>query len=59
MRQFDQWTLDAIRAEGASMSWFEEQRYEWIPQIVNVMDQIMQGHTIVVVTCTVDTGYAP
>lgn len=50
MRQFDQWTLDAIRAEGASMSWFEEQRYEWIPQIVNVMDHIMQGHTIVVVT---------
>ncbi len=50
MRQFDQWTLDAIRAEGASMSWFEEQRYEWIPQIVSAMDQIMQGHTIVVVT---------
>jgi len=50
VRKFDQWTLDAIRAEGASMSWFEEQRYEWIPQIINAMDQIMQGNTIVLVT---------
>jgi hypothetical protein len=32
------------------MSWFEEQRYEWEPQIINAMDQIMQGHTIVLVT---------
>lgn len=50
MRQFDRWTLDAIRAEGASMSWFEEQRFEWIPQIINALDQIIQGRTIVLVT---------
>jgi hypothetical protein len=50
MRQFDQWTLEAIRLEGASMSWFEEQRYEWIPQIISAMDQIMLGRTIILVT---------
>lgn len=50
MRQFDRWTLDAIRSEGASMSWFEEQRFEWIPQIASAMDQIMEGRTIVLVT---------
>lgn len=50
MHQFDRWTLDTIRAEGASMSWFEEQRFEWIPQIASTMDQIMQGRTIVLVT---------
>ncbi len=32
------------------MSWFEEQRFEWIPQIVNAMDQIMQGRMIIIVT---------
>lgn len=50
MRQFDQWTLEAIRLEGASMSWFEEQRYEWIPQIMSAMDQIMSGRTIILLT---------
>jgi hypothetical protein len=50
MRLFDQWTLEAIRAEGASMSWFEEQRFDWIPQIIGAMDQIMNGHTVVLVT---------
>lgn len=50
MRLFDQWTLEAIRAEGAPMSWFEEQRFEWIPQIISAMDQIMQGRSIVLVT---------
>lgn len=32
------------------MSWFEEQRFEWIPQIINAMDQIMQGRMIIIVT---------
>jgi hypothetical protein len=50
MREFDRWTLDAIRAEGASMSWFEEQRFEWIPQIVNAMKQILLGKTIILVS---------
>lgn len=50
MREFDRWTLEAIRSEGASMSWFEEQRFEWIPQIVNAMNQILLGKTIVLVS---------
>lgn len=50
MRQFDQWTLETIREEKSAMSWFEEQRYKWIPQIITAMDQIMLGRTIVLVT---------
>lgn len=50
MRQFDQWTLDTIRAEGAQMSWFEEQRFEWIPPTANALEQILQGKTIVLIT---------
>jgi hypothetical protein len=50
VRKFDQWTLESIRSEGGSMSWFEEQRFEWIPPIANVMDQIMEGKSIVLIT---------
>ncbi|MDD2837525.1 MAG: HobA family DNA replication regulator [Sulfuricurvum sp.] len=50
MRQFDQWTLDSIRSEGAGMSWFEEQRFEWTPAIANALEQIMSGKSIVLIT---------
>ncbi|MBD3809582.1 MAG: HobA family DNA replication regulator [Sulfuricurvum sp.] len=50
MRQFDQWTLESIRSEGASMSWFEEQRFEWTPPIANAMDQMMGGKTVILIT---------
>ncbi len=50
MRQFDQWTLESIRSEGASMSWFEQHRFAWTPPIANAMDQIMGGKTIVLIT---------
>ncbi|ADR33269.1 hypothetical protein Sulku_0603 [Sulfuricurvum kujiense DSM 16994] len=50
MRQFDQWTLESIRSEGASMSWFEEQRFEWTPAIANAMDQVMGGKSLVLIT---------
>lgn len=48
--RFDQWTLDAIRAEGASMSWFEEQRFEWTPAVANALAQVMEGKSIVLIT---------
>lgn len=50
MRQFDQWTLESIRSVGASMSWFEEQRFEWTPALANAMDQIMGGKSIVLIS---------
>ncbi|MFZ2890147.1 HobA family DNA replication regulator [Sulfuricurvum sp.] len=50
MRHFDQWTLESIRSEGASMSWFEEQRFEWTPSLANAIDQMMEGKTLVLIT---------
>ena len=50
MRNFDQWTLDLIRSEGASMSWFEERRFEWTPAVANALEQIMEGKSIVLIT---------
>ncbi|MGD9969718.1 MAG: HobA family DNA replication regulator [Sulfuricurvum sp.] len=32
------------------MSWFEEQRYEWIPPVANAMEQILLGKTVVLIT---------
>ncbi|MEW5831305.1 MAG: HobA family DNA replication regulator [Campylobacterota bacterium] len=50
MRRFDQWTLDSIRSEGAAMSWFEEQRFEWTPAVANALEQVMEGKSIVLIT---------
>lgn len=53
MRKFDQWTLETIRserAEGSSMSWFEEQRFEWIPPVANAISQLMKGKSIILIT---------
>jgi hypothetical protein len=47
---FDQWTLSAIRAEGAPMSWFEEQRFEWTPVISSALKQIVAGKTVILIT---------
>ncbi len=32
------------------MSWFEEQRFDWIPPIANAMDHLMGGRNIVLIT---------
>ncbi len=32
------------------MSWFEEQRFEWIPATANALDQVMEGKSIVLIT---------
>lgn len=50
MGRFDQWTLESIRSEGAAMSWFEEQRFEWIPAVSNALEQVMDGKSIVLIT---------
>lgn len=50
MHRFDQWTLDAIRSEEGAMSWFEEQRFEWIPTSASALEQMMEGKSVVLVT---------
>lgn len=47
---FAQWSLDAIREEGASLSWLEEQRFEWSKTTAYALEQILQGKTIILIT---------
>ena len=49
MNSFESWTLDAIRDEGASLSWLEELRFEWIPATRNALAQIVEAKTIVLI----------
>ena len=49
MLTFDQWTLEAIRAEGSAMSWFEERRFEWIVIIKPIIEAIVQGKIVILV----------
>ncbi len=47
---FAQWSLDAIRAEGASLSWLEEQRFDWTTTTAQSLEQILTGKTIILIT---------
>ncbi len=44
------WTLETIRKDGASMSWMEETRFTWIPATSLAIEQIISGKTIVLIT---------
>ena len=50
MQNFEKWTLDAIRSDGASLSWLEEYRFEWTPIVEFAISQILEGKTIVLIT---------
>jgi len=47
---FAQWSLDAIREEGGSLSWLEELRFEWSKTTAYALEQILQGKTIILIT---------
>jgi len=47
---FAQWTLDAIREEGGSLSWLEEQRFEWSKTTAFALEQVLNGKTIILIT---------
>lgn len=47
---FAQWTLDAIREEGGSLSWLEEQRFEWSKTTAYALEQVLGGKTIILIT---------
>jgi len=47
---FAQWSLDAIREEGASLSWLEELRFEWTVTASQAIGQILDGKTIILIT---------
>jgi len=44
------WTLEAIRAEDAAMSWMEERRYDWAPIAGNAVSKILAGQTLLLLS---------
>lgn len=50
MQQFSKWMLETIRAEGAMLSWLEEQRFEWTATVAQAIGQIVEGKTVVLIT---------
>ena len=50
MADFAQWSLDAIREEGASLSWLEELRFDWTVTTSHAIEQILAGKTIIIIT---------
>ena len=50
MSDFAQWSLDAIREEGGSLSWLEEQRFDWTTTASLALEQILNGKTIILIT---------
>ncbi len=46
---FAQWSLDAIREEGSSFSWLEEQRFDWTTTTAHAIEQILNGKTILLI----------
>jgi len=50
MQDFAQWSLDTIREEGGSLSWLEEQRFDWTTTTSQALDQILNAKTIILIT---------
>ena len=50
MSDFAQWSLDKIREDGASLSWLEETRFDWSNPSSLVLQEILNGKTIVLIT---------
>lgn len=50
MQDFAQWSLDAIRSEEGSLSWLEEQRFDWTTATAQALEQILAGKTIILIT---------
>jgi hypothetical protein len=50
LSDFAQWSLDAIREEGGSLSWLEEYRFEWSKTTAYALEQILNGKTIILIT---------
>ncbi len=42
--------LDAIRNEGASFNWIEEQRFEWTAITKHTVSQLLEGKTAILLT---------
>ncbi len=50
MVEFAQWSLDTLREEGASLSWLEENRFDWATSTSLALEQVLDGKTIILIT---------
>jgi len=50
VQKFLKWTLKSIRKDGAMMSWMEEKRFEWVPLASSMLNKLLAGQTIIVIT---------
>ena len=50
MAEFAQWSLDTIREEGGSLSWLEEQRFDWTTTTAYALEQMLKGRTVILIT---------
>ncbi|MDX1808081.1 MAG: HobA family DNA replication regulator [Sulfurospirillaceae bacterium] len=50
MQKFLKWSLENIRKDSSMMSWMEEKRFEWVPLNVSMLKNLLEGHTILVIT---------
>nr|MDA3908544.1 hypothetical protein [Sulfurimonas sp.] len=50
MERFLKWTLESIRKDGSMMSWMEEKRFEWVPLASSLLQNLLDGQSIIVIT---------
>ncbi|WP_024955360.1 HobA family DNA replication regulator [Sulfurospirillum arcachonense] len=50
MQRFLKWTLKTIRKDGSMMSWMEEKRFEWVPLASSMLQKLLAGQSIIVIT---------
>ncbi len=45
-----EWTLGVIREEPSDFSWMEEHRYDWVPLAKGVLERIVDGQAVLLLT---------
>jgi hypothetical protein len=50
MKDLLKWTLKSIRKDGSMMSWMEEKRFEWVPLVSSMLQNLLDGQTIIIIT---------
>ena len=50
MKALLDWTLESLRTDHAMMNWLEERRYEWAPLANNMLNQMMKGSSVIIIT---------
>jgi hypothetical protein len=49
-REYERWTLETIRADGAVLNWLEESRFEWSATTAQAISQILETKTVILIT---------